>query len=436
VNDRNKPRFVVPVQGGRAVGGAAPSESGPSAPGTRSEAHLQQLRPLQPESHRPAGQRDAADERFRALFEHAALGVALSELDGTFIDVNPRLRELLSGTGVDLVTLGGVGLIDLVGHLPEGGDDARAWREALVDVRTGRRPVARAELPIAPPDAPPRWLRVTTALVVVGDRRCLLSHLEDTTAQRLAEQGLARLPLRDALTGLADRALLGDRVSAALAGAAAGRHGGQHSALLRLELHDFTHVNEVLGRDGGDAVLVAIARRLAGLVRADDTVARVVGVGFAVLAADLSDEEALAGLARRLERALTEPLDVAAARLRIAVSVGGDLIRAGDSVATVFLRAEQAVIAARRDGRRDAEIDVRETDLRGTDLRGTDLRGTDLLGTDPRGTDPRGTDPRGTDLRGTDARGTDRCPSDPDGRSGGDSEARGNELRETDQRPA
>jgi diguanylate cyclase (GGDEF)-like protein/PAS domain S-box-containing protein len=326
----------------------------------------------------------SGDERFRALFDDASSGVALSELDGTFIDVNPRLRELLAGTGVELLRHG---LADLARHLPEGSDDARAWREALADVRAGRRPVARAELAVAPSDAAPRWLQVTAALVVLGERRLLLSHVEDTTERRPAEQGIARLPLRDGLTGLVDRAFLADRLAAVSAASDAVATG-----LLRLDLQDFAHVNDVLGRDDGDAVLVAVAQRLTGLVRAEDTVARLDGVSFAVLAGDLPDAGALAGLARRLRRELAEPLDVAAARLRIAVAVGGDLLRPGDCLAAALLRAEQAVLADRREHRRTAEVDVREADLRETDQRETGV------------------------------------PDEP--------EVRGGELRETDQRPA
>jgi diguanylate cyclase (GGDEF)-like protein len=269
--------------------------------------------------------------------------------------------------------------------------------------------VARAELPVAPPDAPPRWLRVTAALVVIGERRCLLSHVEDATEGRLAEQSVAELPMHDGLTGLPDRALLADRLALARDEDATT---GLCTGLLRVDLHDFAHVNEVLGRDDGDAVLVAIARRLTGLVRADDTVARVGGVAFAVLARDLPDQGALEGLAGRLARGLAEPLDVGTARLRIGVAVAGDLVRAADSFATALLRAEQALTVVRRESRRAAEIDLRETDLRETDLRETDLRETDLRQSDQLGGDPHGV------------------------AGGRDAEVRGGERRETAQRPA
>ena len=358
VSDKHGPRFVVPSQGGRTRGVRAGDVRG-------------EVRAKPP--GQPAGPHGARDEqgggevgpegRFQALFEHAPLGAALSAMDGRFTDVNRSLRDLLAGTGIDPDH---GGLADLARNLPEGSDEARAWRDELADVRAGRIPVAQAELAVAPPDGRPRWLRATTALIVLGQRRYLLSHVEDTTGDRLAEPA-----------GLPTGVLLGDRLAAALARDTAT---GLHTGMLTVGIDDVRCVADLLGV-GVDAVLAAVSGRLAGLLRAGDTVGHLDGQVLAVIAPDLPDEVALGQLVQRIDAGLADPLDVGRFRRRVTATVGAALARPGDTVATALQRADRVMADVRRT-RRTEPIDVRETDLRETDLRQTDLRETDLRGAD------------------------------------------------------
>jgi hypothetical protein len=73
------------------------------------------------------------------------------------------------------------------------GDLAERWRADLADLVTGDGPVARVEVDLRPQAGTPRWIRVTTAQVVLDGCRYLLSHVEDTTARRLAEQRVIEL---------------------------------------------------------------------------------------------------------------------------------------------------------------------------------------------------------------------------------------------------
>lgn len=249
------------------------------------------------------------DERFRALFEHAPVGVALCQPDGRFSDVNPTFELLLAGTGIDPRT---GSLLDLFGQGTEpwadhgsagsgggsdpasgvsgdpasggpaegdsgGGPVVPAGRDGLAAVRDGSAPVARAELVITPEGTPRRWLGVTAVRVVLGDRPFLLAHLEDTTSRRLEQQRLVHLALHDGLTGLANRTLLLDRLEAALARAAVT---GVPAAVLYLDLDGFKQVNDTLGHDAGDALLVGVAQRLSGALRAGDVAGRLGGDEF------------------------------------------------------------------------------------------------------------------------------------------------------------
>ncbi len=289
---------------------------------------------------------DPGDERFRALFGHAPLGVALCEPDGRFADVNPTFRDLVAGTGIDPDR---GNLLDLVRHVPETGDEARAWRDGLAAVRARTAPVARAQLSVAPPDAPARWLQATAVRVGLGDHDYLLAHLEDSAGQLLERERLVHLANHDPLTGLANRGLLHERLDAALVRSAGS---GLPVGVLHLDLDHFAAVNDELGHDVGDALLIAVAQRLSAVLRAGDTAGRLGGDEFLVVAGDVPDDVALAELVHRVEGAIAQPLDAGGHAVPLSSSVGAVLSRPGDSGPTMIRRADAAMYARKRVRRR------------------------------------------------------------------------------------
>ncbi|MGY1828914.1 putative bifunctional diguanylate cyclase/phosphodiesterase [Geodermatophilus sp. SYSU D01180] len=144
-------------------------------------------------------------------------------------------------------------------------------------------------------------------------------------ARQLERQAgeLARMALHDPLTGLANRALMQDRLEHALADRRARRH-----AVLLLDLDDFKAVNDVAGHEAGDAVLVAVARRLEASVRPADTVARLGGDEFVVLMEDVEGRRDVVTVAERLLGALRRP-----------VGWGGEEFTVGGSVGVTFTDA-------------------------------------------------------------------------------------------------
>ena len=133
-------------------------------------------------------------------------------------------------------------------------------------------------------------------LTVLDNRRLAL----DVVAQQAELRFRA---FHDALTGLANRALFYDRVAHALE---LHRRVERPVSVLFCDLDDFKSVNDALGHQAGDAVLVAVGERLSALMRSGDTVARLGGDEFAVLLEDDVDLEALAG---RVLHALAEPVE-------------------------------------------------------------------------------------------------------------------------------
>jgi len=162
--------------------------------------------------------------------------------------------------------------------------------------------------------------------MLAEELQVLYSGLEQHVAERTeslqqAQAELQHLALNDALTGLANRRLLGDRIGQALARTA---RGARPPTLITLDLDGFKSINDSLGHTGGDTVLVEGARRLRAVARQTDTVARFGGDEFAVLVTDATDDDAL----RIAERALE--------RLRLPVQVGDQRTWAGASIGVCF----------------------------------------------------------------------------------------------------
>jgi diguanylate cyclase (GGDEF)-like protein/PAS domain S-box-containing protein len=168
--------------------------------------------------------------------------------------------------------------------------------------------------------------------------------------RRIEGEGrLAFLAQYDSLTGLPNRALLSDRFSLVIA--LARRHG-RPVAVLFIDLDKFKAVNDSLGHAAGDEVLCATAQRLKGLVREDDTVARISGDEFAVILGALARPEDAALVAQKIIEKLAAPLQVAGQELFVTASIGIAAFPAdGDDPETLLGAADAAMYRAKQSGR-------------------------------------------------------------------------------------
>ena len=170
---------------------------------------------------------------------------------------------------------------------------------------------------------------------------------------KAAQEELARQALTDPVTGLANRVLLTERVTRAIA----RLRGDETVAVIFVDLDRFKEVNDVHGHHVGDAVLVEVARRLGEAARRGDTVARLGGDEFVVLCEALPDGTVALEVARRFVDALGAPFDVEGGALTLSASVGVVPVdeRSGD-VAAVLRRADAAMYAAKRSGGNRAHL--------------------------------------------------------------------------------
>ncbi len=165
--------------------------------------------------------------------------------------------------------------------------------------------------------------------------------------------------LHDALTGLPNRALLRQRLEHASLRA---QRSHTTMAILFVDLDRFKQVNDIHGHRSGDALLVAVADPLRGLVRAGDTVARMSGDEFVVLCEDLDDAGSAMALAQRIVAALAVPFVLPSAEVTLTASVGIAFAGPGENVPDQVLDdADEAMYQAKRaGGDRHQLIDLRE----------------------------------------------------------------------------
>jgi diguanylate cyclase (GGDEF)-like protein len=160
-----------------------------------------------------------------------------------------------------------------------------------------------------------------------------------------ASRRLRHQALHDALTGLPNRALLHRRAERDL-------RGDDPAAMLLIDLDRFKEVNDTLGHDYGDALLIEVAERLGAALRRGDTLARLGGDEFAVLVAGAPDREAVVEMATRLQDALRRPFALRGVAVELEASIGVALYpEHGTTIGRLLQRADVAMYDAKR-GRR------------------------------------------------------------------------------------
>jgi diguanylate cyclase (GGDEF)-like protein len=173
--------------------------------------------------------------------------------------------------------------------------------------------------------------------------------LRDLTERKQVERELTRLAFHDTLTGLPNRALFADRLQQALARA---ERYQEPLAVMFLDLDNFKIVNDSIGHEAGDQLLIAVAERLRGCVRPQDTVARFGGDEMAILVEGFEDRTEVIGFAERIAEALRAPISLANHELFVTASIGIALGTSGQEDAEGLLRkADLAMYRSKASGK-------------------------------------------------------------------------------------
>jgi diguanylate cyclase (GGDEF)-like protein/PAS domain S-box-containing protein len=198
-----------------------------------------------------------------------------------------------------------------------------------------------------------------------GNAIRLAGSMSDLTHQRSVEQELKHDALHDPLTGLSNRVLLIDRIDQMLQRAV--RDPGLACAVLFLDIDRFKLINDRLGHDVGDRLLVGFASRVSGALRPGDTVARLGGDEFAVLLTEAGEPGEAVAVADRLHRALEETFSTSGHEVRVNTSIGIAVSTPQATAADLLRKADIAMYEAKRRGRSSSALFSDAMDQRAAD---------------------------------------------------------------------
>jgi diguanylate cyclase (GGDEF)-like protein/PAS domain S-box-containing protein len=275
---------------------------------------------------------------FATAFEEAPIGMAVVGTDGRLLLVNRALCELLGRTDAELRTM----TFRDITHP----DDLAADEELLQETIAGRRRRYELEKRYVRADGGVVWAQLSASLVSDPEGRPLhlVGQIQDVTERRALELRLQHLADRDPLTGVLNRRRFEEDLVAQIARCA---RYGEAAAISMIDLDAFKAINDTDGHGAGDEVLRTVSAALEQRMRASDTLARIGGDEFAAILIGV-EEEQIPDLAAALTAAVA---DSPTAR-PVTASVGVVALRGEDTVDQALARADAAMYAVKRGGRR------------------------------------------------------------------------------------
>ena len=282
-----------------------------------------------------------------SVFSHTREGILVIGTDGVIMEVNPAFTQI-TGYGRD----------ELLGQSAK----ALVARHDVADLLTA---VSQA-LNVHGHYQGEHWSRrrdqrkfamlLTVSVVrnTAGVIQNYVALLADITPLRLRQDELEHLAHHDALTDLPNRVLLADRIQQALILA---RRQGFKVAVLYIDLDGFKQVNDAFGHAVGDALLVALSKRMKLALREVDTLARIGGDEFAAVLSDVKGLEECQHLLQRVLLACCTPVPIGEQQVQVSASIGVALYPQDDVQAEQLLsHADQAMYLAKQSGKNRYQV--------------------------------------------------------------------------------
>ncbi len=297
------------------------------------------------------------EARFTAAFESSGIGMALIDTEGRWLRVNNALVRLL-GPAASSVDKGNL-------HEVVHRDYLTKTLAAVRGINHNETRHVNFECRFKKDDGDDIWCDLSLSGVADGTdangkAAYIVVQIQDATTRKASEHALEHAATHDVLTGLASRS----QFKASLSGCFdQGDRNKRRSgfAVLFLDLDRFKEVNDTLGHEAGDGVLVGVARRICGSLRGsgttsrpggDDLPARLGGDEFVVLLRDVSSRETAIAVARRLRDALAKDFHINGQPITVGASIGVATSFGGYANADEMLRrADHAMYDAKGAGR-------------------------------------------------------------------------------------
>lgn len=285
----------------------------------------------------------AAEQKWRLIFENAETGIFTLTLQGFLHDWNPWLEDVLNLPSSDSKGESGA-LPDLAERL---GDDQGLLRGLVLRVMAEGKSV-EAEFEVnQSKQGKHRWLNLVLT-PLDGGHGMLQGIVNDISGSKLALARASRMAEHDTLTGLLNRRGL-EHVSQAAMEACSLTAG---IAVMLIDLDGFKQVNDTLGHEAGDQLLIAVARRIEAQVRQSDHVVRLGGDEFVVLLRDINGPDVAGKVAQKIVGTIARPFEILNETAQIGASIGVacHFAVSGD-LADLMRRADEAMYKAKNAGK-------------------------------------------------------------------------------------
>jgi len=282
-----------------------------------------------------------SEKRMRSVLDNVSDGLATIDHTGVIESANPAVIKLFGYSEAELV---GQQADMLIATTHRSAFDNYLQRRLKLDI-----PVSGSHETMGKRKNGSLFpLEFVVSSMQVGTRHLFIATLRDISERKAHTDALEYQALHDALTGLPNRSLFGDRLRQALLGA---RRNQKMFGVLLLDLDRFKDINDALGHDRGDSLLQEVTARLRGVLRATDTIARLGGDEFAVLTTDAKHPEDVVASARKILASLEGPFAIADQMVETGASIGIAMYPVhGDDPSTLLRRADVAMYVAKRAG--------------------------------------------------------------------------------------
>jgi len=283
--------------------------------------------------------------------EQSGSMVMITDQDASIEYVNPKLCDITAYSREELL-----------------GKNARIFRPEDIDMETISDLWAninsgndwQGEIQLRKKDGNLIWVLMSVSSIHNEKNR--ISHFvtvfEDVSQLKEARLRMEELAYVDGLTGLANRLLFRDRLEQVLKGL---QRSAGSAALLYLDLDEFKRINDSLGHDVGDAVLMKVAESLRQCVRHQDTVARMGGDEFVILLTDIDGMAGASSVARKIMQTMAKPIQLLKKEILITPSIGITLAPADSLNADILLKnADMAMYKAKSLGRNNFQFFTEE----------------------------------------------------------------------------
>jgi diguanylate cyclase (GGDEF)-like protein/PAS domain S-box-containing protein len=275
------------------------------------------------------------------VFKNADEGVMITDVDGDILAVNPAFTRIT-----------GYSAEEAVGRNPRflksGVQDATFYTDFWRSLQEKGGWQGEVYNRKKSGEVYPEWLTISAARDTEGKVLSYIGVFSDLTRLLQTEKRLAYLAHHDSLTGLPNRLLFQDRFKQLLT---QGRRTNVPFTVIFIDLDRFKSINDTLGHEVGDKVLIEAGRRLATSVREVDTVARLGGDEFVILAPTLSGEKDINRLCTTLLAEFTRPIEAGGHTLHVGGSFGcAEYPSHGDDDITLLRHADRAMYQAKAAG--------------------------------------------------------------------------------------